>query len=193
MPRSARQTPGGYVYHALNRAAARVKLFKTPKHAVRVKMEAKTCKLNLTYYNASDGPRLILFGPMEADYASLQALFRRLSQSKGEFELHCLPFIAPIGDIRLVVCCKESMLEAGQGKRQGIRKIGSSDSEEFLWQRTAEGWDYLAALIDGLIKSAVPGHQYLSSYPSEDVIVVLSKGEYTEDIIRRSQAAKRTS
>jgi putative transposase len=28
MPRSARQTPGGYVYHALNRAAARVKLFR---------------------------------------------------------------------------------------------------------------------------------------------------------------------
>jgi putative transposase len=28
MPRSARQTPGGYVYHAINRAAARMKLFR---------------------------------------------------------------------------------------------------------------------------------------------------------------------
>ena len=28
MPRSARQTPGGYVYHALNRATARLKLFR---------------------------------------------------------------------------------------------------------------------------------------------------------------------
>src|SRR5437868_9864671 len=28
MPRSARQTPGGYVYHALNRASARLKLFR---------------------------------------------------------------------------------------------------------------------------------------------------------------------
>ncbi|HVS34572.1 MAG TPA: transposase, partial [Gemmataceae bacterium] len=28
MPRAARQTPGGYVYHALNRAAARLKLFR---------------------------------------------------------------------------------------------------------------------------------------------------------------------
>jgi len=28
MPRSARQTPAGYVYHALNRATARLKLFR---------------------------------------------------------------------------------------------------------------------------------------------------------------------
>jgi putative transposase len=28
MPRSARQTPGGFVYHALNRATARIKLFR---------------------------------------------------------------------------------------------------------------------------------------------------------------------
>src|SRR6516225_2739131 len=28
MPRSARQTPGGYVYHALNRGTARLKLFR---------------------------------------------------------------------------------------------------------------------------------------------------------------------
>jgi putative transposase len=28
MPRSARQTPGGYVYHTLNRATARIKLFR---------------------------------------------------------------------------------------------------------------------------------------------------------------------
>ncbi|HLN32929.1 MAG TPA: hypothetical protein VK395_34680 [Gemmataceae bacterium] len=28
MPRTARQTPGGYVYHTLNRATARLKLFR---------------------------------------------------------------------------------------------------------------------------------------------------------------------
>jgi putative transposase len=30
MPRSARHTPGGYVYHALNRATARLRLFRKP-------------------------------------------------------------------------------------------------------------------------------------------------------------------
>ena len=30
MPRSARQTPGDYVYHALNRATARLTLFREP-------------------------------------------------------------------------------------------------------------------------------------------------------------------
>src|SRR5438874_5420112 len=32
MPRSARQTPGGYVYHAHNRATARLKLFRKAAH-----------------------------------------------------------------------------------------------------------------------------------------------------------------
>jgi len=39
MPRSARQTPGRYVYHALNRATARLKLFRKAaetKHAHKV-------------------------------------------------------------------------------------------------------------------------------------------------------------
>ncbi len=30
MPRSARHAPGGYVYHALNRAVARLPLFDKP-------------------------------------------------------------------------------------------------------------------------------------------------------------------
>jgi len=30
MPRNARQTPGGYIYHALNRATARLTLFRKP-------------------------------------------------------------------------------------------------------------------------------------------------------------------
>ena len=30
MPRSPRHTPGGYVYHALNRATARLTLFRKP-------------------------------------------------------------------------------------------------------------------------------------------------------------------
>jgi putative transposase len=34
MPRTARQTPGGYVYHALNRATARIKLFRKDRDYV---------------------------------------------------------------------------------------------------------------------------------------------------------------
>jgi putative transposase len=30
MPRTARHTPGGYVYHVLNRATARLTLFRKP-------------------------------------------------------------------------------------------------------------------------------------------------------------------
>jgi hypothetical protein len=64
-----------------------------------------------------------------------------------------------------------------------VRRKPSSLDQEFEWQRTAEGWDYLAELIDGLVKSPTPGHQYLSAYPSEEAIVVVSKGEYGEEVL----------
>ena len=46
-----------------------------------------------------------------------------------------------------------------------------------------EGWDYLAALLESLVKSPTPGHQYLTSYPNEDAIVVVSKGEYGDELL----------
>jgi len=149
-------------------------------------METKTHKLNLAYYNASDGPRIMLFGPMEADFQSLQTLFRSLSQSKATIQLHCLPFIQAFDHIRLHLDCSGPIFQSGQGKPQGVRRIGSSEGEEFAWRRTDEGWDYLAELIDGLVRSSGPGHQYLSSYPNEDAIVVLSKGEYGDDVLKQT-------
>lgn len=53
-----------------------------------------------------------------------------------------------------------------------------------MWTHAAEGWDYLDALVDGLVKDTVPGHQYLTRYPDEDAIVVFSKGEYSDDVLR---------
>ena len=137
-------------------------------------------KLELSYYDASDGPRLMIFGPLIGSYVDLQEVFRRLSRGETDVELHLLPFILVHDDVQLVASCSGSLHDQLRGKPQGIRARSLMGGHRFEWVRTVEGWDYLAALIDALVKNPFPGHQYLSAYPKEDVIVVLSKGEYDE-------------
>lgn len=142
-------------------------------------------KLNLAFYDASDGPRIMLFGPLTGDFESLQKLFRTMSHCQGWVELHRQPFIDAFGNIRLLASCSGSLFHQPGGKPQGVRRKPFSIDVEFEWQRTAEGWDYLGELIDELVKSPTPGHQYLSAYPREDAIVVVSKGEYGEEVLER--------
>jgi hypothetical protein len=42
----------------------------------------------------------------------------------------------------------------------------------------------LAELLDGMIQSKKPGHQYLTRFPDEDAIVVVSKGEYSDEMLK---------
>ena len=42
-----------------------------------------------------------------------------------------------------------------------------------------------AELVDELARSPGPGHQYLTTHPGDDAIVVVSKGEYGDDVLGR--------
>ena len=149
-------------------------------------MESLGQKLRITYYDASDGPRIVIFGPLDADFQNLQQAFTQLSQSPGETcELHKQPFVASFGGTSLVLVCSGPMFGKKRDVVQGIRRVAGSTLPIFNWQRTAEGWDYLAELISSLVKSQTPGHQYLTRYPAEDAIVVVSKGEYGDDVLDR--------
>lgn len=64
----------------------------------------------------------------------------------------------------------------------GIRRLPLHE-RSFTWSRTFQGWDYLAKLLDGLIESNCEGHQYLTRYPDEDAVVVVSKGEYSDSVM----------
>jgi hypothetical protein len=148
-------------------------------------MKETSCNLNLAFYDASDGPRIMIFGPLNGCFEKLQEVFRTLSQCGGPVEIHHLPFIKAHGGLRLVASCTGSIFKQPGGKIQGLREKPSPYGRHFEWQRTAEGWDYLAELIDGLVRSSTPGHQYLSAYPKEDAIVVVSKGEYGDEILQQ--------
>jgi hypothetical protein len=141
-------------------------------------------KLRMAFYHASDGPRIVLFGPLDADFGSLLTVFRDLSRTHGmTCELHRQPFVAPFGGTCLTLVSSESMLAQKGGAPQGVRRVAGSTSPAFEWHRTLEGWDYLAELIAPFVESPQPGHQYLSRFPGEDAIVVLSQGEYTDDVL----------
>ena len=146
-------------------------------------------KLNMFFYEASDGPRIVIFGPLTGDFQSLQQLFRSLSQCRKLVEIHRQPFIRAYGGIQLVASCTGAMFQRWQGKPQGLRRRPSDAGPAFEWLRTQEGWDYLAELLDGLVKATSAGHQYLSAYPREDAIVVVSKGEYGDEVLQYLQNA----
>ena len=138
-------------------------------------------KVRMAMYQSPDGPRITLFGPMEADFKSLQASFRQLKENPVAIQLDTLPWIAASGGIALRMESAGSIFNTGRHGR-GLRRRDSARS--FVWTHAAEGWDYLDALVDGLVKDTVPGHQYLTRYPDEDAIVVVSKGEYSDDVLR---------
>ena len=138
-------------------------------------------KVRMAMYQSADGPRIMLFGPMEADFASLQSCFRQLKEKRVAIQLDSMPWIEASGNMTLRLESSASIFNAGQHV-QGLRRQDSGRS--FVWTRTAEGWDYLDALVNGLVKDMAPGHQYLTRYPDEDAIVVVSKGEYSDDVLR---------
>ncbi len=148
-------------------------------------MEQIGSRLRLAYYDASDGPRVMIFGPMDADFRSLQELFARLSRTPSRpCELQEQPFVASFGGTRITLASSGPMFAQTGCTRQGIQRVKDASGPVFEWCRTAEGWDYLAKLIDALVAGATPGHQYLTRYPAEDAIVVVSKGEYGDDVLQ---------
>ena len=151
-------------------------------------MESTKSQLRIAYYDAPDGPRVMIVGPIEADFQSLRALFEQLSQTPDEpCELHEQPFVRALGGVRITLKNSGSMFAQNRnGLWQGIRRVTTESKPVFVWHRTAEGWDYLARLIDPLAEGLGAGHQYLTSYPSEDAIVVVSKGEYGDEVFQET-------
>jgi hypothetical protein len=149
-------------------------------------------KIRMAFLDAADGPRVMLFGPMDVDIRALQQCFRKLGQGGGPIQVDKQEFVAPFGGIRVFARCSGPMFESKQGdNRQGFFKRSDSPIQ-FEWTRSAEGWDYLAELIDGLVQSNAVGHQYLTRYPGEDAIVVVSKGEYSDGVLMTTVLRKNT-
>ena len=131
--------------------------------------------IRLAFYEGSDGPRVVLFGPQEAAFKSLQQCFRQLAGcgEAGSIVLERLPWVFAAGGISLKLTSYGSISESPQQRLDdGIRKthIGALS---FEWKQTKEGWQDLVDLMQSLLDSEASCHQYLTRNPIEDAIVVL--------------------
>lgn len=132
--------------------------------------------IRIAYYESSCEPRLLLFGPLSVDLAALRSCFERLSCKQLQIDFHALPFVYPSDGIQLRMC---SLV----GGRIGLRRIDNSQLS-FQWSHSNEEWDHMAELLDGLIRSVRPGHQYFTVHPADDALLVVSKGEYDDSLLQ---------
>jgi len=146
-------------------------------------METVGRRLRLVYRSFSDGPHVLLFGPLDADFHSLQDLFQRLGQSAGQYELHRQPFVAAFNETQVTMVSCGHFYSRPDDPQGGIHRVAGSKGNHFEWRRTTEGWAYFAELVDSLVRSERPGHHELTRYPREDAIVEVAKGEYDDTVL----------
>jgi len=125
----------------------------------------------------------MILGSLDAGFQAIQDLFVQLSRNPGKTcPLEMQPFIAALGGIKVLLICSEPLLPRKCSNSQGIRRIPQEAGPVFEWRHHAEGWDDLAELIDPVVKTRKACHQYLDRYAHEDAIVVLSRGEYGDQV-----------
>lgn len=139
-------------------------------------------KIRIAYYDASDGPRIMLFGPMDSDLNSLKSCFLRLSHGECEIELDSLPFVHSTGTRINLVSIDDNDNTRRSSNNYGVRR-NTFDNKSFSWTLTRAKWDYLSKLLEGVMQSYNACHQYFSRYPGDDATVVVSKGEYKDDVL----------
>jgi len=147
-------------------------------------MESLGRKLRMCLVEASDGLRIVLFGPMDADIDALQRSFVLLSRDCGYLQLERQRYVAAFGGVRILLQCSVSPKGASNhASRKGLFK-NTNDPFQFEWTLSAEDWDDLAAMIYGLVSSDDVGHQYLTRHPQDDATLVVSRGEYSDEILK---------
>ena len=125
----------------------------------------------------SDGPTILLFGlePTGANSLPLQEAFRKLTRDTKSLRLDEQDFVIPMGGIQVLA-------KSVERARPRLRRT-ARNALRFEWTLSPEDWDERAEFIDGLVRSPRRGHQYLTDRASDDAIVVVSHGEYSDQLL----------
>jgi len=137
-------------------------------------------KIRLAYIETSDGPWILIFGSMLSDFSPLINLFDDLSTGKKQFcELHHESYIIPHDDIEVNMNSLSSHKKWGAW---GDLCKKRTDALAFEWCGSTEIWEDCMEKIAVLAASTNSGHQYVFAEAMSEVVVVVSKGEYSDDI-----------
>ena len=115
-------------------------------------------------------PTVLFWGSLEA-LDQLAAFLRGMArQGKGRIFLNEQNWINPRRGTRI-------WLEVSQ-PASGMTKVPGTAKADFTWRINVSQALKFADLIESLSKSQKPGHHYLDSEVKDEVVVVVSRGEY---------------
>lgn len=133
-------------------------------------------KIHLTYIETSYGPWILIFGSIHSDFTPLINLFNDLSTGEKLYcELHHESYIISQGNVEVTIKSfpEKYCFKTLQQKFGGL---------VFEWFCSPDEWEDCKEKITSLADATNTGHQYLFSQASTKTLVVVSKGEYSEDI-----------
>lgn len=132
--------------------------------------------LRVVFYEPSDGATLLFFGPLCSNIHSLRNIFKSLATGiYKEYKLDNSSFISVFQGIEIIF--KAAELEVNENV--GLKML---DDKHFEFILSTEDWDYFYWYIEKMEDSLEPCHQYLSSHGNDDVCVVVSVGEYEDNL-----------
>jgi len=149
-------------------------------------------KLRMTFYESSEGPYVMIFGPIDTELEALRDCFRTLSSGGGAVQLEEAQFIVAFGGITLLAKCFDVNTSRGRSQRRRVLRSGPAGLT-FVWSQSPDEWAITTELVEGLINSPRAGHQYLSDYPNvsdyptDDAIIVVSKGEFDDTVLTQNR------
>ena len=127
-------------------------------------------QISVGFFADFHDPTVLFWGSPEA-LDQLATFLRSLArQGKGTTSLNEENWINPRRGIRL-------RLEISQAASGMIKAPGTAEAD-FTWRITPRQALNFADQIESLAKSQKPGHHYLDCEAKDEVVVVVSRGEY---------------
>jgi hypothetical protein len=123
------------------------------------------------FHDLKSGPKLLIWGGPD-DMARLYEALSQVAASEGPQAL------TDITDC-VAADCSIVLLET-VGEAAGIERDEVED-DVFHWRIDEEGWYEFQQLVEPLTRGA-PGHQALQCHAGGDIDVLVSVGEYPDDL-----------
>lgn len=131
-------------------------------------------------YDGAYGPTIILIASSPVACVWLQDVFRELAHGGPNRTLTSEPKMQFTNVEVLEVVCRPG------SPRVTLRHGEDIAEKSFVWSATAQGWLYLADLIQSLADGGA-GHQYLTEDKDDVALVELSSGE--REVLRAARLA----
>lgn len=129
----------------------------------------------IDYYQGAYGPTIRIDIQTMENLVKVKNIFRQLAELKKEtIDLARVESVNATG-------LKQLILKVVPPNQEIEKKLkleeGSAGNIAFSWTMPSTGWRRCAGLIDGLIESGHPGHQYLTEEGLDDALVEIAFAE----------------